>query len=142
MRSPRAVAYSILIYSFVSCNDCHVFSIKNLTSPKVLGIVLIVLATMSLMAYGCSFNFKTSQVTYMMFLIYYRTARCYDGVHWPALTGNNNLFPQPTMPSESDAVFRTLMFSVGYLVLSIFLVIVSVLALGESLRDNNSLGNY
>jgi hypothetical protein len=88
---------------------------------------------MSLSAYGCSFDFKQSSVTYMLYLIYYRSARCYTAINWAIFDGiTEDIALQPQMPSETHAVFRTLIFTIFYLILSIFLVITSILAMGES----------
>lgn len=88
---------------------------------------------MSLTAYGCGFDFKQSSVTYMLYLLYYRAARCFSEIDWEILDGiNQGIDVQPNMPTETHAVFRTLIFSVFYLALSVFLVITCLLALGES----------
>lgn len=88
---------------------------------------------MSLTAYGCGFDFEQSSVTYMLYLIYYRAARCHTEVNWALLDGiNEDISAQPITPPETRVVFRTLIFSVFYLVLGIFLVITCLLALGES----------
>lgn len=95
-------------------------------------MILIGLASLSLTAYGCVFDFKSSSVNYMLYLIYFRAARCFTGVDWNALNRANLILPQPIFPNtDSDAVFRTLMFSVVYLVLGVLLVITSVLAMCE-----------
>lgn len=95
----------------------------------------MVLAVMSLTAYSCGFDFRWSSLTYMLYLMYYRAGRCYSQVNWSILDGlNRNITLQPDMPTETDAVFRTLIFSVIYLVLSIFLAITCLLALSESLE--------
>jgi hypothetical protein len=95
---------------------------------------------MSITAYGCGFDFRESSVTYMLYLIYYRSARCYSEVNWGILDGIiQDVTLQPQMPSETHAVFRTLIFSIFYLILSIFLVITCILAFGES---HFSIGNF
>lgn len=72
-----------------------------------------------------------------MYLIYYRAARCHTNINWSILDGiNQEITIQPDMPTETDAVFRTLMFAMVYLILSIFLVITSILSLSESFADN------
>lgn len=91
---------------------------------------------MSLTAYGCGFDFKQSAVIYMLYLIYYRSARCHSEFNWGILGVDSNVSLQPNMPSETTAVFRTLIFSIFYLVLSIFLVITCILAFGESFFEN------
>lgn len=99
-----------------------------------MGGSLIVLSIMSLTAYGCGFDFRQNSVTYMLYLIYFRAGRCYDEVQWNILDGiNQEIAVQPVMPAETRAVFRTLIFSVVYLTLNIFLVITCILALRESL---------
>lgn len=93
---------------------------------------------MSLTAYGCGFDFRISSVTYMLYLIYYRAGRCYSEVNWRILNGiDQDIALQPNMPTETHAVFRTLIFSIFYLCLSIFLIITCVLALCESRTDKN-----
>lgn len=88
---------------------------------------------MALIAYGCGFDFRMSSVTYMLYLIYFRAGRCYSEVNWSVLDGlNRNVTLQPDMPTETDAVFRTSIFSIVYLILSIFLVITTLLACCES----------
>lgn len=97
---------------------------------------MFVLAIMSLTAYGCGFDFKQSSVMYMLYLLYYRAARCTGDIQWDLLNGiDQNPNVQPITPSETHAVFRTFIFSVFYLALSIFLVITCLLALGESVAD-------
>lgn len=89
---------------------------------------------MSLTAYGCGFDFKISSVTYMLYLMYYRAARCYSHIDWPILNGvnSNRTTPQPVMPTETEAVFRTLIFTLFYLVIGILLVITCIMAFCES----------
>lgn len=69
---------------------------------------------------------------YMLYLIYYRSSRCHGPVQWDLLDGiDQNVNIQPIMPTETRAVFRTFIFSVSFLGLSIFLVITCLLAMGE-----------
>lgn len=96
---------------------------------------MIALSITALTAYGCGFNFKQNSLSYMMYLLYFRAGRCHTVVNWSifdGIAGNSSNATQPDMPSESGAVFRTLVFSVIYLVIGIFLVISCVLAMGES----------
>ena len=94
---------------------------------------------MSLIAYGCGFDFRQSSVIYMLYQIYFRAGRCHSEVDWPIFDGisRNSSHVQPIMPAESSAVFRTLIFSVFYLVLSVLLVITCILSSSES--SENSL---
>lgn len=148
MKSSRSAVYTILIYSGVG-----LFTIINLSQlninfhhSQMLGVVLMAISIMSLTAYNCGFNFEARSVTYMLYLMYYR-AVCFTQVDWRILDGINvnqnatrngtqNSTPeQPIMSEQSAAVYRTLSLSVIYLVLSIFLVIACIIALGESVTD-------
>lgn len=97
---------------------------------------MMVLSIMSLTAYLCGFDFSAgSSVTYMLYLIYYRASQCHSVIDWSLLNGiNTNVSVIIQGPSETEAVFRTYVFSWSYLVFSILLVITCVLALGESLN--------
>lgn len=100
---------------------------------------MIALSITALTAYGCGFNFKQNSLFYMLYLLYFRAGRCHTVVNWSifdGIAGNSSNATQPDMPSESGAVFRTLVFSVTYLVIGIILVISSALAMGESLICN------
>lgn len=99
-----------------------------------MGGSLIVLSILSLTAFSCGFDFRQSSVTYMLYLVYFRAGRCYSEVNWSVLDGiNQDVALQPVMPAESSAVFRTLIFSVIYLTLNVFLVITCGVAMRESL---------
>lgn len=105
----------------------------NFSSLKILAVAVMVLSVMSLTAYSCGFDFRWSSLTYMLYLIYFRAGRCYGEVNWSILDGlTGDITLQPDMPTETYAVFRTLIFSVVYLVLSILLVVTCLLALSES----------
>lgn len=72
----------------------------------------------------------------MLYLIYYRAARCHSGINWGLIDGiNQDISVQPDMPSETRVVFRTLIFTVFYMALSILLVITCLLALGKLFTD-------
>lgn len=97
---------------------------------------MIALAITALTAYGCGFNMKQNSMFYMLYLLYFRAGRCHMHVDWSifnGIAGNSSNATQPEMPAESGAVFRTLIFSVVYLVIGIFLAVSCVLAMGESL---------
>lgn len=99
-----------------------------------MGGSLIVLSIMSLAAYSCGFDFRQNSLTYMLYLIYFRAGRCYNEVNWSILNGiDRDISVQPDMPTETQVVLRTLIFSAFYLTLNILLVITCVLALCESL---------
>lgn len=96
-------------------------------------MTIIILSIISILSYGCSFNFKQSSVAYMTYLMYYRTPRCFTEVNWRIFDGiNEDISLQPQMPSETHAVFRTMIFSIFYLILGILLAITCFLAFGES----------
>jgi hypothetical protein len=93
---------------------------------QVLAMTVIVLSTISILAYGCSINFKQSSIGYMTYLMYYRSARCFTQVEWQRLNGiDEPISIQPQMPSETEAVFRTIIFAILYLIIGIFLAITS-----------------
>lgn len=98
---------------------------------QILAVSLIVLSIMSMTAYSCGFDFKLSSVTYMLYLIYYRSGRCHSEINWGVLGVNRNVSVELHASPETEAVFRTFIFSLSYLILSILLVITCVLALCE-----------
>jgi hypothetical protein len=104
-----------------------------------LAVSLLIASVMSLVGFGCLFNFKSNSWIYMLQLIYYRSSRCFNNqIDWSILIGGNqNIATQPNMPSETDAIFRTKVFTLSYLILSIFLIITTVMAMCESFGDKN-----
>lgn len=105
-------------------------------SLQILGVSLIVLSIMSWTAYLCGFDFQTSSVSYMLYLIYYRAGKCHSDINWRFFEGiGRNVSLVIQVPEQTEAVLRTYVFSLSYLVISIFLVITCVLAIRESFTD-------
>lgn len=96
-----------------------------------IGLMMIILSTLSLFAYNCHFDFTRFKWTYMLYLLYFRAAECESYVNWQLLgwTQDDLLIPQPNMPPETFAVFITFIFSSVYFFLNVLLVITSVFAL-------------
>lgn len=136
MKSPRSVAYSILIYSGVRSSATLIIDEIINVLFQILGVSLIVLSSMSWSAYLCGYDFRHSSVTYMIYLIYYRAGQCHSEIDWRVLDGiNGNVSVELKTPLETQAVYRTYIFSLTYLVLSILLVVTCILGLCESRTD-------
>lgn len=105
---------------------------NKITTFQVISIVIIAVSVLSLTSYGCGFKMDGSSIIYMLWFIYFRSARCSRDLNWQNFDGiNNPIHIQPTMSPEAVAVMRTMYFSVIYFIAGISLLLCCVLALGK-----------
>jgi hypothetical protein len=79
-----------------------------------------------------------SRLSFMMFLLYFRSSKCDRTFHWTLLGSDGNRTMQPKIPDETAAVSITLSLTGFYLFVNILLLLAAILLLCE-LRDEMKL---
>lgn len=103
----------------------------------LIGLAMIGFSIMSLLAYKCVLNyFADNPVLNMLYLIYFRNAKCGSDVNWfiygySELYYSNQNYLQPIMPSQTKAVYETFLLTLFYLGFNILLVFACIMAMCE-----------
>ncbi len=107
---------------------------------------MIISSSLSILASNCVFEetMQGSAISYMMFLLYYRSPECSDHFYWNLLVKNNftqqnssqilnfNLNILNFIPEENEATKRTFTISLSYLSINILTLITSIILIGEN----------
>lgn len=90
----------------------------------------IAFAIAVIIAYNCFLTsfFERYEFNYMRYLIYYQSHHCDQKVHWELLGVENFTWIQPQRPLQRDAVERTFIFAILYLVMNSLLIVASLIA--------------
>ncbi|KAG5678660.1 hypothetical protein PVAND_008315 [Polypedilum vanderplanki] len=98
----------------------------------IMSIIMITLSILSISAYHCEYEeeMMKSPVSYMLFLIYFRSIECSDHFSWKHLRisklPRNGTLILNNMPTENTATSRTHALAHAYLVLNIFLLVATL----------------
>lgn len=75
---------------------------------------------------------KTDHLTYLFYLMYFRSSRCDQVINWKHLGLDVDLgYVDVKMPHQTAAVTRTFGIAISYLILNVFLSLAAVASLRE-----------
>jgi len=100
-------------------------------SLQVISLAFVTIAIHAIVAFNCGFEQEMlrTELTYMMQLLYFRSAACTKFIHWERLGIRNVTSLQPDIPDETLTVHRTFVIAVSYLGVNGLLAITSTLLL-------------
>lgn len=108
---------------------------NNFEKKKILGILMVVLSSISMAAYKCIFHdgFKATPEAYFFHLFYYRSRHCDSSIDWSilGLEIHQDEAEALHMPDEISLVTRTYNLSLAQLILNSFLIVCSLGVLGK-----------
>jgi len=96
---------------------------------QFLSVGLITLASLAIVAHNCDFQQEMrdmNPMVYMMYLLYFNSASCTNFIQWDRLGIQNPLQFQPLMPDETEAVTRTFVFAIFYVIFHTLLLMASI----------------
>ncbi|XP_070497324.1 uncharacterized protein [Chironomus tepperi] len=91
------------------------------------GVVYSAFAILGLLSRWCIIETQNSPLVYMFYMFYFRVEKCEPKFQWRKFNIIN--FVDVIMPGETEAVRRTYIFTITYLVLHIALIAFALLAL-------------
>lgn len=87
-------------------------------------------AALALISYAGVIDFSNTPLTYMLYIIYFRSPNRHPTIDWSVFDINSALIP--AISSQTGAVLRTFIFAIIYLVLNFLLFISLFRIIGES----------
>lgn len=96
--------------------------------------VMILLSVLAMLAYNCHLTrvMTVNPVTYMLYLLYFRSSRCRQYIDWYALGVYDTSLSQPVVPEETFLVLRTSILSSIYFFVNVLMLITSIMLLRKS----------